>query len=178
MINKGQLKLEIESGFCIIKTPTEKIYLHYSIKERTKEMKSWSAYVKEGRRPRIKFYYSTLFAAMEKLMYYDDTYNINGDESDNTNDRGFSTKFYEFDIIIGITTPEIFNNSKYYVDYNDIITLDNTYVCCNIIDKKNSKHLVGNMLIDTRFLNDNNFNEVNLSKQSIIEIIELDEWEN
>ncbi|WP_156285861.1 hypothetical protein [Oceanivirga salmonicida] len=179
MINKGQFKLTIESGFCILKTPIEKICMHYSIKERTKEMKNWSTYIKKGTRPTIRFYYSSLFSAMEKLMYYDNDYNINENTNNNTNDKGYSTKFYEIDIIIGITTPEIFNNSKYYVDYNDIITVEDApFVCCNIIDKKNSKHLVGNMLIDIRFLNDNDYNEKKLSKQSILEIIELDEWEN
>lgn len=85
-------------------------------------------------------------------------------------------KFYELDIKIGITKAKVFDNSPYYIDYENVIIVpDAPFVNCFIRERKNPTHVVGDIGIDTNLLTQKDFNKINLQEQAILEIIEVDE---
>ncbi len=161
-------KIRINKGELVINTKYNRIQTQLSttLKISGKKINFTSSYLEKKEKRKAKEELS-LDVAIEKLMYY---------EKGNKEEKNYSTTFYEFKIVLGITTPEIFEDSAYYVDYDDVVIVSEApFVNCYIREKANPIHVVGDMLIDIRGLKDNNFNKVNLTKQTILEIIEVDE---
>ena len=94
-----------------------------------------------------------------------------GDEQNNS-----VANFYGINIALGITTPAVFDSSPYYVDYESmLIVMEAPFVTCMIKERNNSVHVVGKIQIDRRLLRNSALAEMQLNRQAILDIVELDE---
>ncbi len=158
-IEKGELRIKTPKlqphwyTVYVLKAPEYRIVLVASVKE-----------LKEKSGSGI-----SLDIAMDRLSYYKKL--KKGEQEERTR-----VDFYGIQIALGITTPLVFDGSPYYVDYESRVSLlDVPFVTCMIRERKNPVHVVGDMVIDIRFLEGDDFDETNLKQQAILEIIELDE---
>lgn len=88
----------------------------------------------------------------------------------------YEVSFYDLKITLGITAPEIFDNSPYYVDYNSVVSIpEGRFATCLIRERKNPIHVVGDLEIDISLLGIDEVDEKKLKKQPILAVIELDE---
>ena len=137
----------------ILKTPEQRIVLVTSVKEAKEKKNSWLS----------------LDIAMDKLSVYKKLKKGKCEESS-------TVSFYGINIVLDVTSPTVFENTPYYVDYKSMITIpDVPFVTCMIRERKNPVHVVGEIGIDIQFLDFVDFNESKLKQQSIIAVIELDE---
>lgn len=155
LINRGKVKIDILTGKATLYDtykvilPERKIYFHNSIIEKKE---------KKGK-------VLSLDIAMQRLVFFEEK-------------KGkIKVSFYGLNIILERTTPEIFDNSPYYLDYGSIVEIkEGNFATCLIRERKNPIHVVGDLEIDTSFFNENEvLNENNLRKQPILAVIELDE---
>ncbi len=160
-INKGELRIKSAS-------PRSHWYNLYILKIPKKKIKFCTSII-ESKEKRGNVFGLSLDIAMDRLEYY--RKQKKGDQS-----MPHSATFYEMEIVFGITTPEIFDNSPYYVEYNSPVIIPGApFVTCLIRDRKEPIHVVGDMEIDIRMLNKNDYDENVLRKQPILAVIELDE---
>lgn len=158
-IEKGMLQIKIPKPHpywyttYILKAPKHRIVLVTSVKEAKEKRGSWLS----------------LDMAMEKLSAY---------KSPKKGERKEEKviDFYGINIALGHTTPAVFEDSPYYADYKNIVSVEGMpFVSCMIRERKNPVHVIGDMGIDIRFLEGKDLDEANLKHQAISEIIELDE---
>lgn len=160
-INKGELSIEFMS-------PRLKWYVLYILNTQKRKIKLCTS-VLEWKEDKNNRFALSLDIAMDKLMYYEK--DKKGKEPEET-----SVNFYEIEILIGINTPEIFENTKYYVDYSSVVSVpEGRFATCLIREKRNPIHVVGDLGIDISLLRIDELDEKNLKKQVIIAVIELDE---
>ena len=77
---------------------------------------------------------------------------------------------------MGITTPAVFDSSPYYVDHESmLIVMEAPFVTCMIKERNNPVHVVGKVQIDRRLLRNSALAEMQLNRQAILDIVELDE---
>lgn len=163
-VNKGELSIKSM-------TPILGWYILYILKISKKKIKLCSSIIekKEDRNKKINL---SLESAMNRLMYYTKT-------KKGIKQQEYVVSFYDLKIILGITAPEIFDNSPYYVDYNSMIVIPEgsfiSCLTCLIRERENPIHVVGDLQIDVFKLNKKELTEFNLRKRPILDIIELDE---
>ena len=155
-IPKGELTLQMRTGFLfntiILRIPHRRISLAPSMLEKDVKMRERS-----------------LYRAMERLLYYHKV--RKGEIADS-----FSEQFYGLTILFGITTPEIFDSSPYYVDYSSCTELpEMPHLPCFVRERANPAHVVGEVALDGVQLASSNMCEATLRKRAIMAIVELDE---
>ncbi len=163
-INKGELRMKLV-------TPRVSWYTLYVLRIPKKKIKLCSSVIeeKEKKKKKNQFFDTSLDFAMYKLMYYKKI--TKGEIKEE-----YRTTFYDLEIVGDITTPEIFENSPYYVDYDSVVIIPETpFVTCLIRERQNPIHVVGDLELDISGLRTEVFDETNLKNQTIIAIIELDE---
>lgn len=158
-IKKGELNIKILQPQAILyrsyilKVPGQKIAFVNSIQEG-----------KEKRRRAL-----SLDIAIDILLPYKKS--KKGSQKDNS-----MVDFHGINIALGLTSSAVFDNSPYYVEYeNGVIVSDETFIACYVREKGNPLHVVGDVKIDIRPLDASSLNETQLKPQAILEIIELDE---
>ncbi len=158
-IQKGELHIKIPHPHpywykvYILKVPGQRLVLVSSVKEE-----------KEKHGLRI-----SLDMAMDKLSAYRKL-----KKGERREER--VVDFNGINIVLGHTTPAVFEDSPYYADYENVLSVEGMpFVSCMVRERKNPVHVVGDMGIDIRFLESADYNETNLKRQAILEIIELDE---
>lgn len=169
ILNYSNKKIKVNKGDLIIKitSPSSYLYVVYKLKLPNEKINFVNS-IKEQRENKNIETEPSLNIAIEKLMFYR---KLEKGEKDNN-----IVKFYDMKIITGLTTPEIFENSLYYVDYKSILKIPELpIVTCLIRERENLFHVVGDLHIDIRFLNSEGISENTLKKQPVISIIELDE---
>ncbi|MDO4689716.1 MAG: hypothetical protein Q4A58_00240 [Fusobacterium sp.] len=160
-INKGELSIKFMS-------PRLQWYVLYIIKTQKRKIKLCSSVI-EWKEDKGNRFALSLDIAMDKLMYYEKGAKMK--ELEET-----LVHFYELEILIGISTPEIFENTQYYVDYDSVVTIpEGRFATCLIRERGNLIHVVGDLGIDISLLRIDQLNEENLKKQVITGVIELDE---
>lgn len=83
--------------------------------------------------------------------------------------------FHGIRIVFGITTPAVFEDSPYYVDYQNIVTIPNApFVTCMVRERANPVHVVADVQTDIKLLQDDSLEEKHLSRQAILRMVELD----
>ncbi|MDO5089824.1 MAG: hypothetical protein Q4D53_08555 [Leptotrichiaceae bacterium] len=160
-INKGELSIKFMS-------PRLEWYVLYILKTEKRKIKLCTSVIewKENKNRGSAF---SLDIAMDKLKYYEKDKKVKAPEET-------SVYFYELEILIGINTPEIFENTRYYVDYSSVVSIpEGRFATCLIRERENSVHVVGDLGIDISLLRTDELNEKNLKKQLIMAVIELDE---
>lgn len=160
-INKGELSIKSM-------TPPLGWYTLYILKISKKKIKLCSSIIekKEDRNKKINL---SLESAMNRLMYYTKT-------KKGIKQQEYEVSFYDLKITLGITAPEIFDNSPYYVDYNSVVSIpEGRFATCLIRERKNPIHVVGDLEIDISLLGIDEVDEKKLKKQPILAVIELDE---
>lgn len=156
LIPKGELTLQMRTGLLfntiILRIPHRRISLAPSMLEKGLKMPNRS-----------------LFVAMERLPYYCKV--RKGETAD-----AFRAQFYGLTISFGITTPEIFDSSPYYVDYSSCTELpEMPHLPCLVRERANPAHVVGEVALDGVQLASSNMCEATLRKRAIMAIAELDE---
>lgn len=158
-IQKGELRIKIPKPHphwyrvYILKVPGQRLVLVSSVKEAKKSGASWLS----------------LDMAMEKLSAYKKP-----KKGEREEERVID--FYGINIALGLTTPTVFEDSPYYADYKNIVSVEEMpFVSCMIRERKNPVHVVGDMGIDIRLLEGKDLGEASLKHRAISEIIELDE---
>lgn len=160
-INKDELSIKFMA-------PHLKWYVLYILKIPKKKIKLCSSVI-EWKEEKNKRFSLSLDIAMDKLMYYEKA--KKGKEP-----IKLSVYFYELEILIGISSPEIFDDTQYYVDYNSVVSIpEGRFATCLIRERKNPIHVVGDLEIDISLLGIDEVDEKNLKKQPILAVIELDE---
>ena len=110
--------------------------------------------------------YSSLEVAMNSLMHYRRTKDF-GDTL---------VKFYDMELILNITTLDVFSHSPYYLDVHDVITMPEEGCAVAMIrERDDPTHVVGDVQFDIRALERSDLDESRLKNQVIEAIIELDE---
>lgn len=160
-INKGELNIKFMS-------PRFEWYVLYILNTQKRKIKLCTSVIewKENKRNRFSL---SLDIAMDKLMYYEKGKKVKELEK-------ISVHFYELELLIGISTPEIFENTQYYVDYGSMVSIaEGGFATCLIRERENLIHVLGDLSIDISLLRADQINEKNLKKQVITGVIELDE---
>lgn len=143
-------------------------YVLYILKIQKRKIKLCTSVI-EWKENKNKKFDLSLDIVMDKLRYYE-----KNKKSKKT--REFIVSFYELKIILGISTPEIFDNTPYYIDYNSVISIpEGKFATCLIRERKNPVHVAGDLQIDISLLKADEIDEKNLKKQFILAVIELNE---
>lgn len=111
----------------------------------------------------------SLDLAMEQLSFYEAGKKRRRNENQ-------TVSFCGMKIVLARSTPGIFDDSPYFVDYESMVKIpDATFVTCMIRERQNPVHVVGDMELDARGLSRVIAEERVLKQQVILSIIELDE---
>lgn len=157
-IDKGSLKIELLKArgsnlYCYrLKIPGRSILLNPSRIEKRK-----SSHI----------HFSSLEMAMDSLYYY---------EQDSLISEKLETSFYDFKLILNLTNASLFDDSPYFVDFEyGIVMSEEGCFSALIREKEDADHIVGDLLIDIRNMEEGKLQPEYLKKRPIVAILELDE---